>query len=213
MKAEAIIPGVATGQVLRCASPLSFWGGVDAATGIVTDPESEHRGTALAGRVLMLPATRGSSSSSSVLLELILAGTAPAALVLGEIDAILGLGIVVARELGRQGPPLLRLDASAQLAFATGELVAIAADGTIARVAQGALAAAMPGDGGPSEAALRQALATCRDEHRQLDGEIAELGQAPLADQLQLRRLKKRKLDLKDRIARLEAALVPDIIA
>lgn len=203
MKAEPVIAGVATGRVLRSARPLSFWGGVDAATGRILDPESEHRGTPLAGHVLMLPGTRGSSSSSSVLLELIMAGMAPAAIVLGEIDAILGLGIVVARELGRDGPPLLRLETAAQSGFASGDFVAIAADGMITT-----LAASVPAGG-----ETRARLAVLREEHRRLDGEIAALADAPVQDQLQLRRLKKRKLELKDRIARLEAALVPDIIA
>jgi len=103
VKAEPVLPGVATGVVLRSARPLSFWGGVDPSTGRITDPESEHRGEALAGRVLMLSATRGSSSSSSVLLELVAAGIGPAAIVLGEVDAILGIGIVVGRELGHRG--------------------------------------------------------------------------------------------------------------
>ena len=52
-----------------------------------------------------------------------------------------------------------------------------------------------------------------RIERQRLDGEIAALDAAPALDQLQLQRLKKRKLALKDQIARLEAALVPDIIA
>ena len=211
MKAEPVIAGVATGRVLRSTTPLSFWGGVDAITGRITDTESEHHGAALAGRVLMLPGTRGSSSSSSVLLELIMAGIAPAAIVLGEIDAILGIGIVAGRELGREGPPLLRLDPLAQLAFATGDLVAIAADGVIARIADAVTATTLAH--GDNDASIRQALAACRDEHRRLDMEIAALADTPLADQLQIRRLKKRKLELKDRIARLEAALVPDIIA
>jgi predicted aconitase with swiveling domain len=203
VKAEAVIAGVATGRVLRGARPLSFWGGVDPATGMILDPESEHRGTPLAGRVLMLPGTRGSSSSSSVLLELIMAGLAPAAIVLGEIDAILGLGIVVARELGREGPPLLRLEAAAQHGFASGDFVAVAADGAITALATPA----------PTPGERRARLAALREEHRRLDAEIAALAEAPVEDQLQLRRLKKRKLELKDRIARLEAALVPDIIA
>jgi predicted aconitase with swiveling domain len=203
VKAETVIPGVATGRVLRSVRPLSFWGGVDAATGRILDPENEHHGTPLAGRVLMLPGTRGSSSSSSVLLELIMAGVAPAAIVLGEIDAILGLGIVVARELGRDGPPLLRLDPAAQHGFASGDFVAIAADGVITALATPS----------PAEGEQRARLAVLREEHRRLDGEIAALAGAPVQDQLQLRRLKKRKLELKDRIARLEAALVPDIIA
>jgi uncharacterized protein len=134
MSADPVIAGSARGPVLRCAKPLSFWGGVDPATGTITDPESEHCGRSIAGTVLMLAATRGSSSSSSVLLELIVAGRAPAAIVLGDIDAILGLGIVVGRELGHAGPPLLRLDADAQRGFETGIEVAVASDGTIRAV-------------------------------------------------------------------------------
>ncbi len=61
--------------------------------------------------------------------------------------------------------------------------------------------------------ALMEKLATLRIEHRDLDDIIQRLaGQAPL-DQLQIQRLKKRKLLLKDLIARLESQLVPDIIA
>ncbi len=50
-------------------------------------------------------------------------------------------------------------------------------------------------------------------EHRDLDEVILRLTETPLHDQLQLQRLKKRKLQLKDFITRLEALLVPDIIA
>jgi hypothetical protein len=50
-------------------------------------------------------------------------------------------------------------------------------------------------------------------EHHDLDDVIARLSVNPLQDQLQLRRLKKRKLFLKDTIARLRDRLIPDIIA
>ena len=56
-------------------------------------------------------------------------------------------------------------------------------------------------------------LVELRRQHRALDDEIATLSQSPLADQLQLKRLKKRKLHLKDEIARVEDKLYPDIIA
>ena len=56
-------------------------------------------------------------------------------------------------------------------------------------------------------------LVELRTEHRDLDEVIARLTAEPDHDHLQLRRLKKRKLALKDKIARLENALVPDIIA
>lgn len=64
---------------------------------------------------------------------------------------------------------------------------------------------------------LRKALATLRIEHRDLDVAIAALTaagrQTGSADQLQIARLKKRKLQLRDRIALIEDQLLPDIIA
>lgn len=60
------------------------------------------------------------------------------------------------------------------------------------------------------EVELRQKLETYRLEHRTLDGAIERLVLDPLTDQLELRRLKKRKLLLKDIIARLESRLIPD---
>lgn len=132
MKAEPVIAGTARGRVLRLDQPVSFWGGVDPASGALTDPHGPRPGESIAGRVLMLPATRGSSSSSAVMLELLARGCAPAAVVIGTIDAILGLGIIVGREMGYATIPLLRLAPEAQAAFADGTTVTIAADGTIA---------------------------------------------------------------------------------
>ena len=60
---------------------------------------------------------------------------------------------------------------------------------------------------------IAQRLELLRLEHRDLDAAIAALGADGSADQLQLMRLKKRKLRLRDEIALLEDALVPDIIA
>jgi len=63
----------------------------------------------------------------------------------------------------------------------------------------------------PEEVALRAKLAELVQEHRDLDSAIAAL--AGSHDQLQLTRLKKRKLQLKDEISRIEDSLLPDIIA
>ncbi|QQP90969.1 DUF465 domain-containing protein [Skermanella mucosa] len=60
---------------------------------------------------------------------------------------------------------------------------------------------------------LQQKLASLRSEHRDLDDVIARIGEQAPFDQLQIQRLKKRKLLLKDQIARLESRLLPDIIA
>ncbi|MGD0142250.1 MAG: DUF465 domain-containing protein [Rhizomicrobium sp.] len=60
---------------------------------------------------------------------------------------------------------------------------------------------------------LRAQLAALMQEHRDLDTAIAAMIDSGVRDQLQLSRLKKRKLQLKDQIARIEDALLPDIIA
>jgi hypothetical protein len=60
---------------------------------------------------------------------------------------------------------------------------------------------------------IREKLAQLREEHRDLDDVIHRLIESPTVDRLQLQRLKKRKLLLKDEIAALENALIPDIIA
>ena len=63
------------------------------------------------------------------------------------------------------------------------------------------------------EHALVEKLESLRSEHRDLDDAIARLEQGPYVDQLQLRRLKKRKLQLKDFIALIESRLIPDLDA
>jgi len=60
---------------------------------------------------------------------------------------------------------------------------------------------------------FRRRLTELRTEHRDLDDVIARMVTDPVVDQLRLQRLKKRKLALKDDIARLENQLIPDIIA
>jgi len=65
----------------------------------------------------------------------------------------------------------------------------------------------------PAEDVLRVELEVLRDEHRDLDHAIKALEDTQRADQLRLRRLKKQKLALKDRMSRIEDTLTPDIIA
>jgi hypothetical protein len=66
---------------------------------------------------------------------------------------------------------------------------------------------------GLSEDELRSRLAELRTEHRDLDDAIALMAESVHVDQLRLRRLKKRKLLLKDAIARIESLLIPDMDA
>lgn len=61
--------------------------------------------------------------------------------------------------------------------------------------------------------AIRLRLAELRLEHRDLDEAIERMAEGPFVDQLQMGRLKKRKLQIKDLIARLESRLIPDLNA
>lgn len=64
-----------------------------------------------------------------------------------------------------------------------------------------------------NEQQLRERLTSLVEEHRDLDDAITGLSQQPYINQLQLQRLKKRKLQLKDQIARLKSQLIPDLNA
>ncbi len=71
----------------------------------------------------------------------------------------------------------------------------------------------MDNDNNDSIQALRQRLAGLKSEHRDLDDVIAHIGETAPFDQVQIKRLKKRKLLLKDQIAHIQSKLLPDIIA
>ncbi len=131
-QAKVLVDGQpGAGDALVLSAPISFWGGVDPKTGKIADVRHPEHRQSIAGRVLFLPGTIGSSSASAVLLELVHAGLAPAALVLHEPDAILLLGLIVAREMGWSTPVALALDRSSHKSF-VGKRVSVSRDGTIA---------------------------------------------------------------------------------
>lgn len=107
---EVLIPGTAEAPVLRLVQPVSLWGGVDPATGIILDVRHPQCGESVAGRILAMERIVGSSSGSSILLELMAIGKGPAAILLTESDAIAVLGVVVAREMGYGSIPVLRIE-------------------------------------------------------------------------------------------------------
>jgi predicted aconitase with swiveling domain len=118
--------GHAEARAVVLDAPLSLWGGMDPATGTLIDPRHPRLGVQLSGKVLVMPAVRGSSSASSVLAEAARAGRAPAAILLGEVDLILAVGAAVADELYGVRIPVVRL--------APGDL-ALITDGAYVRVA------------------------------------------------------------------------------
>ena len=124
-EAATLAAGEAAGTALVLDEPLSFWGGFDAATGRITDRHHPQVGAILTGAVLVMPGGRGSSSSSSVLAEAIRAGTAPAAILLGEPDLIITLGALVASELYGRSVPIAVLPAHLYGTIADGEAILV----------------------------------------------------------------------------------------
>ena len=112
--AVTLCAGTGSGTLLALSEPLSFWGGTDRDTGVIIDTHHPQRGTPMGGRVLLMDASRGSSSSSSVLAEQLRAGVGPSAIVLTARDAIVCLGVLAAAELyGNQIPVVLLAQADA----------------------------------------------------------------------------------------------------
>lgn len=129
-RGRVLVSGAGRGRLLRLHAPISFWGGVDPVAGRIADPRHPEHGVSLAGAVLAVPSTVGSSSSSAVMLELLREGTAPAAILTGKADAILALGVVVAGELGHGTIPVLEVPPEALSALPEGVLEVLE-DGTV----------------------------------------------------------------------------------
>lgn len=109
LQTQVLVSGQGEGEVLVLPEALSLWGGLDPQSGDIIDQRHPTLGENVTGRVLVLPIGRGSSSASSILLEAVRCGTAPAVIITREPDAILALGTAVAREMYAEAPPVVVL--------------------------------------------------------------------------------------------------------
>jgi uncharacterized protein len=119
--ATVLVPGQAQGMAMALP-PLSFWGGYDAARGMIVDATHTGHGLSLASRILVMPRARGSSSSSSVLAEALRNGTGPTGIVLMERDLIISIGAIVANELYASKVPVVMCDEAAFTALSSPDI-------------------------------------------------------------------------------------------
>lgn len=126
-----MVPGNANGAVLVSDEPLSFWGGYNHRTGEITDRRHPLSGQIATGRVLALPFTRGSSTTTAVLLEAVRAGSAPAAILTTGIDTFFALASIVADEMYSAQLPIIAISPEDFAALREGEKLEIHRDGTI----------------------------------------------------------------------------------
>lgn len=131
LQGKTIIPGEARGMALVSREPLSFWGGYDWQTGEIIDRRHALSGQIAKGRILAVPFTRGSSTTTAVLLEAIRAGTAPAAIITTDVDFFFALASVVADELYASPIPLVALGEGDFARLETGDEVWVMADGRV----------------------------------------------------------------------------------
>ena len=131
IQGKSFIAGSANGIALVSKEPLSFWGGYDWKTGEIIDRRHPLSGSIAKGKILAIPFTRGSSTTTAVLLEAIRAGTAPNAIITTATDFFFALASVVADELYANPLPLIAVAESDFALLQTGQQIEIDDNGGI----------------------------------------------------------------------------------
>lgn len=131
LQGKPFIQGSASGLALVSKEPLSFWGGYDWKTGEIIDRRHPLSGQIAKGKILAIPFTRGSSTTTAVLLEAIRAGTAPNAIITTGTDFFFALASVVADELYANPLPLIAVAESDFARLETGQQIEIDDNGGI----------------------------------------------------------------------------------
>ncbi len=131
IEGKALVAGETKGLALVTNEPLSFWGGYDQWTGEIIDRRHPLTGQNAKGKILVVPASRGSSTTTAVLLEAIRNGNAPAAIVVSCVDRFFALASIVADEMYGRPIPVIALAAEEFASLQTGEQIEIFADGSL----------------------------------------------------------------------------------
>ena len=130
---RVIVAGEASGEALVTSDALSFWGGYDFHTGEIIDQHHPLAGVRAAGRILAVPFSKGSSTTTAVLLEAVRAGTAPAAILTTGTDAFFALASIVADVMYGKPFPVISLEPADFALLRTGEQLQIDLAGVIRR--------------------------------------------------------------------------------
>jgi predicted aconitase with swiveling domain len=131
IKGRALIGGEVEAEALVADEPLSFWGGYDQRTGEIIDRRHPLSGQVAAARVLALPASRGSSTTTAVLLEAVKSGKSPAAIVTVAIDSFFSLASIVAGEMYGKPIPIVAVAPEDFATLRTGQWIRVCRDGAL----------------------------------------------------------------------------------
>ncbi len=131
IQGRPLVAGRVEGEALVSDEPLSFWGGYDQRTGEIIDRRHPLSGQIAAARVLALPASRGSSTTTAVLLESVRSGKAPAAIVTSVVDRFFALASIVADEMYGKPIPVIALAPDDFATLQNGQWIQVCQDGTL----------------------------------------------------------------------------------
>ena len=130
---RALVEGEAAGEALVTLQALSFWGGYDFHTGEIIDQHHELAGVRAAGRILAVPFSKGSSTTTAVLLEAVRAGTAPAAILTTGTDAFFALASIVADVMYGKSFPVIALEPADFASLQSGQRLIVERSGIVRR--------------------------------------------------------------------------------
>jgi len=131
IRATILNPGACRAPALVLDEPLSFWGGFDPVHGTIVDRSHPQRGACLAGKVLVMPGSRGSAGTPAAIAEAIRRGVGPVAIVLASADVNISIGAMVADRLYGNAVPVLAVAPEDYPRLRTGDEIANALDGTV----------------------------------------------------------------------------------
>jgi predicted aconitase with swiveling domain len=94
LKGRKVVSGFAEAEALVSTEPVSFYGGIDPLTGVITEPGSLY-GQKIKGKIFVFPIGKGSTVGSYVIYRMAKLGTAPAAIINRETEAIIATGCVI----------------------------------------------------------------------------------------------------------------------
>ena len=123
IRGRKVVGGAAEGEILISPEPVSFFGGVDPDTGVITEPGHPCLGKSISGKVFVFPTGKGSTVGSYIIYRMMKQGTAPIAIINRETEAIIATGCAIS------GIPLVdRLEEDPIKVLNTGMRVRVRAD-------------------------------------------------------------------------------------
>ena len=129
LKGRKIVTGKARGEAVVTREAISFNGGVDNMTGIVTEPGHEIEGVNIAGKILVFLTGKGSTGGSYKIYDMVSRGTAPVAFVQVNPEPITTIGAIIGNI-----PVVAGLDQDPTTTISTGDLIELDADAGIVQV-------------------------------------------------------------------------------